>query len=191
MVRYLSWIPGHHAVSAYARKPAGYRYTTFRVAPDGRVTPVDYEGNRTRFDVDGTPVEITTSGRTLTMTQVRPTGAHVIRWSLPVPFLRATEWGVFSRDDVAIVQPSRSMAGPVTIWVFDKFTGQPFARLAVPQTTTIQRWQPDGGLVLLIDNHRLVAWHPSTGRFRRLLELPPPYPKPGEWAASTVALAGA
>jgi hypothetical protein len=190
MVRYLAWIPGGHGVSVYARQPHGLRYTTFHVGPGGRVSRTHYDGSRSRFDVDGTPVEIKTSGRTLTLTRVQPTGTQAIRWHLPMPFLREDVWGAFGPNAVAITQPSRSDGKPRTVWVFDKNTGKPIARLRVPPTTVVQGWQhADDDLVLLIDNRRLVTWDPTSGRFRLLLQLPPPYPKPHEPAASTVSLA--
>lgn len=188
MVRYVTWVPGKNVVSAYARKPEGTRYSTFQLRPNGPVSPVSYDGSRTHFDVDGTPVEVTTHGRTLTLTRGEAGRSTPTQWQLPIRFVRGDPYGVFGQDEVAI-QPTLTDTRPVTVWVFDKATGHPQARLLLPPRTSIERWTDSGSLVLYVENRRLVTWDPQSGQFTRLLEVPGPYPQLGEWAASTVSLA--
>jgi hypothetical protein len=187
-VRYLTWVPGANAVSAYATNSKGARYWTFHVRPGGSVSQVSYPGDRTRFDIDGTPVEVKTAGRTLTMTRFETRGTDSAQSRLPLRFHRSTIFSEFGQDDVALIQPTYSIRRPVMVWVFDKHTGQPRARLQVPVATSIEGWTHGGSLVLMVDNRRLITWNPQAGRFRRLLEIPPPYPDRNEWAATTVSL---
>jgi hypothetical protein len=190
MVRHVGWDPGAHAFSAYARKPNGLRYTTFQVGTGGRLTRASYDGSRTRFDTDGTPVEVRTDGRTLTATRWEDTGKRSTSWTLPVRFRRATHFAAFGRDDFALIQTDPADGPIATLWIFDKRTGRPVARLRVPSASSLDGWTDDGTLAVYVDNRRLVTWDPRTGRFGRLLEVPGPYPQPGEWAASTVVLPG-
>ncbi|WP_121257037.1 hypothetical protein [Nocardioides ferulae] len=188
MVRYVEWLPGRNAVSAYGRAPGPSPYRTFHVTPGGKVTPVPYTGWRSRFDTDGTPVELVSDP---------PTGLRVTRWEggtperttwdLPRDFRRGRLWGVFGETHVAVFEPPRGGLGSTMIWVFDTTTGEPVARLRVP-LTSIEGWLDAGSLLLLVDSRRLVVWQPLTGRFLRSTVLPGPYPAEGEWAAATVSL---
>ena len=191
MVRHVTWVPGTSVVSAYAAASAGTAYRTFHVAPDGRIAPAPYDGSRTRFDLDGTPVEISTAAGGVTVTRGKNGNTHSTEWPKPADFARGTSWGVFGESQVALFAPSgkKSPLGPVAVWVLDKHTGEPQARLRVPPVTEIEGWLDEGTLVLLIDSRRLVAWQPGTERVRRLMDLPGPYPVSGEWAAATVSLA--
>ncbi len=76
------------------------------------------------------------------------------------------------------------------VWVFDKGTGEPQARLRVPAATEIEGWADERTLLLFIDSRHLIAWKPGTERVQRLIELPSPYPEQGEWAAATVSTPG-
>lgn len=187
VVRYVTWVPGHDVVSAYARKPEGTRYFTYQLRPRGRINPVSYDGSRTRFDVDGTPVEVTTHGRTLTLTRQEAGTSTSTHWTLPFRFDVGDPFGVFGLDQVAI-QPTLADTRPLPVWVFDKHTGQPTARLLLPPRTSIEGWTDNGTLILYVDNRRLIAWNPQSGEFTRILEVPGPYPAPDEAAASTVSL---
>ncbi len=187
VVRAVTFIPGRDVVSAYARLPEGLRYSTFHVWPGGRLTRVSYDGRRTRFDVDGTPVEVSSKGRTLILTRSVPGGHTITRWRAPRGVV-GTPYGVFGEDQVAI-QPTLSDDRSMIVWVFEKHSGQIQARLRIPPGTTIERWTDRGRLTLYLNSRRLVTWDPQSGRVRRLLEVPGPYPGRLESAASTVSLA--
>jgi hypothetical protein len=190
MVRYLSWVPGRRVVSAYSRSSHGTRYSTFDVDPRGRVIRAAYDGSRTRFDVNGVPVEITTSGRTVTLTRRQRTQTSSTEWDLPVRFPRANPWGVFSDQDVAFTQPTNVNRRRAILWVFDKRSGQPQARLSVPADPSLEGWTDSGALVIQIDNRRVITWNPQTGRFSRLLEFPALRRPPSGFLAATVSLPG-
>jgi hypothetical protein len=191
-VRYVSWVPGKDVVSAYATNKQARRYWTFHVSAAGEVRPVAYEGATTRFDTDGTPVSIRTEGRHLTLSGYQPSGVRTARFELPVRFHRANPFGHFGHRDVAMIQPTPGWIDDAQkVWVFDKHNGTPRARLRVPAATGIEGWTDGGALILLTQNRHLISWEPHTGRIRRLVEFPGPYPAPAEWAAMSVTLAGA
>jgi len=192
LVRHVAWLPGRDVLSAYAARRNSDRYRTFHLGTQGRRREVRYPGSRTRFDVDGTPIQLTRSGpNKLTVKRWENGGARSFTWELDVAIPRAvrTPFGVFGDGEVAFYEHRGSdIAGPARIWVLDKHTGATLARLQVPATTSIQEWSDATTLGLLVDNHRMIEWQPPTGGIRRILELPGPYPNPGEWAAATIAL---
>lgn len=55
-VRAVKWVGGTNVVSAYARSEHGQQYGTYQVSLVGTVERVSYDGTRTSFDTDGTPV---------------------------------------------------------------------------------------------------------------------------------------
>lgn len=187
-VRYVAWIPGTRVVSAYARARHGHGYETFHVTGNGRVTPASYDGSRTRFDTDGTPVSVESTGsRGLILTRWSGTGTVRSRWSLPTPFRQGQVWGSFGDTHVAILHlPSDAVRG--ALWTFDKTTGVPRARLRVPAGTTVEGWLDDGSLVLLVDNARIIVWTPETGRVTRLMELSGDRPVAGDDSFATMSL---
>ncbi len=188
----VDWMPGRDVVSAYAARPRYYKYDTFQVDTTGRVKSVRYPGWRTRFDVDGTPVEVSRAKRhQLTIKRWEDDGITSTTWTPGVTIprsMRTTAFGVFGATDVALYAhrgwPSHA---PAQVWALDKGTGAVTARLQVPATTSIEGWADDGTLRLLVANRRVVEWQPRTGKVRQVLELPGPYPGSGEWAAATVA----
>lgn len=192
-VGHVQWIPGRDVVSATAGRPGSSRQVTFHVDTAGRVTPARYPGWRTRFDVDGTPVGVTSVGRDrLRFTRWHDTGteSRTLAPGLELPrLMRRYVFPVFGSSEVALLAAARSWpsSAPAHVWALDKHTGAMTARLRVPATTDVVGWTADGTLRLLLENRRLVEWHPASGRLRRLLELPGPYPDPHEWAAATVA----
>ena len=104
--------------------------------------------------------------------------------------MRRYVFPVFGPSEVALLAAARSWpssAPAQRVWALDKHTGAMTARLRVPARTDVVGWTADGTLRLLLENRRLVEWHPGNGRLRRLLELPGPSPDPAEWAAATVA----
>ncbi|MQW75503.1 hypothetical protein GHK92_06430 [Nocardioides sp. dk4132] len=195
-VAHVRWIPGRDVVSASAARGGSSRYDTFHVDTTGRVTPARYPGWRTTFDVDGTPVEATGVGRDrLRFTRWQGAqGAHaearILTPGLELPrLMRRYVFPVLGPGEVALLAAARSWPAlaPVQVWALDKRTGAITARLRVPATTDVVGWTEEGTLRLLLENRRLVEWHPRSGRVQRLLELPGPYPAPAEWAAATVA----
>ena len=187
-VRYVAWVPGSHVVSAYARRPGGRRYSTFQLGPGGEPRPASYDGSRSRFDVDGAPVTIVSHGRTLNLSRGVEVGPIALQWHLPLRFLRGTPYGVFSDDDVALLQPTPDDRGFGTVWVFDKVTGEARARLRVPTGSSIDGWTGHGALIVTISDRRSVTWNPASGAFHRWLVAAPPHPSASEGTASTVAL---
>ncbi len=187
-VRYVSWIPGSRIVSAYARARRGHGYKTFHVAGDGTVTPASYDGSRTRFDTDGTPVAIErTAPHELTVTRWSDTDTSRGRWPLPALLQQGHVWGAFGESEVALLQTWRDR--PLgTLWTFDKATGVPRARLRVPAETSVEGWLDDGSLVLLVDSARLIAWTPATGHVRRLMEISGPRSASGDDSFATISL---
>ncbi len=192
-VLYLNWMPGQDVVSAYAAVAQSSKYSTFHFDTEGRVTPVRYPAWRTRFDVDGTPVEIRgASGQRLRVKRWADDAvtSSTLTPGVEVPRqIRRRAFGVFHTKYVALLAARRSWPSrqPAQVWVLDKGTGAMAARLQVPATTSIVGWTDDR-LRLLIANRRLVDWEPRTGRLRRVLDLPGPYPAHGEWAGTTVSL---
>lgn len=187
-VRNVEWVPGRNVVTAYARNANGKRYLTFHIRPRGRATPVSYDGSKTRFDVDGTRVVILrTARREFTVTRMEPGEATSSRWMLPADFPPGAQRGVFSETRVALSKNVGDGFDRQEIWVFDKATGDPLARLAVPMTEIVG-WLDDSNLLLNVDGRRLVTWEPETRSIRRVAELPGPFRQPGEWAAATVTV---
>jgi hypothetical protein len=191
-VRSVGWIPGRDVVSAHAAGPKFMKYDTVHIDTDGRVQPVQYPGWRTRFDVDGTPVEVSGAGRhELTIKRWEAGGIGSTTWSFRMALpqtLRHTTFGTFGATDVALyAHRGWPSPAPGQVWVLDKDTGAMTARLQVPANTDIRGWTDDGSLRLLLANRRAVEWHPRSGEVRQVLNLPGPYPDSGEWAAATVA----
>ena len=155
------------------------------------MTPVRYPGWRTRFDVDGTPIEVIGTGRPqLKFKRWEEDGIESTTFTPGVDIprsMRSYAFGVFGAADVALYA-HRGWPSPASaqIWVLDKSTGAMSARLRVPATSSIVGWTDNGRLRLLVANRRVVEWEPRTGHVRRLLELRGPYPVLGEWAAATV-----
>jgi hypothetical protein len=188
----VDWIPGGDVLSAYAARPESSTYDTLHVDARGRVTPVRYPGWRTRFDVDGTPVEIIGASRRQLRVERWADDGLVSTTLVPgveVPrSMRRHAFGVFGATDVALYA-HRGWPSPASaqVWVLDKNSGAMAARLRVPATSSIVGWTDDDRLRLLIANRRVVEWEPRTGRIRQVLDLPGPYPGHAEWAAATVA----
>ncbi|KRF35328.1 hypothetical protein [Nocardioides sp. Soil805] len=188
----VDWVPGREVLSVYAARPASSRYDTFQIDTRGRVRPVRYPGWRTRFDVDGTPVEVAATGRHRLAFRRWTDGdveSTTVVLDARIPrAMRSTAFGTFGAVDVALLAhrgwPS---SAPAQVWVLDKASGAMTARLQVPATTSIIDWVDDHTLRLLVANRRVVEWQTRTGEVRRVVELPGPYPDPGEWAAATLA----
>lgn len=191
-VAYVDWVPGQKVVSAYAA-PGSTKFSTFHVDNKGRVAPAAYPGSRTRFDVDGTPVEVIgTDRRRLKLTRWGDDGISSKTFALGVEIprsIRSPTFGVFGAAEVALYAHGGDWPSAATaqVWVLDKNTGAMNARLRVPATSQIVDWTDDGWLRLLVANRRVVEWEPRTGQIRQVLDMPGPYPVLGEWAAATIA----
>ncbi|HEX4471930.1 MAG TPA: hypothetical protein VH085_08170 [Nocardioides sp.] len=187
-VRHVAWVPGTHVVSAYASSPEGRRFTTFRLGRRGAPQQASYDGSRSTFDVDGAPVAIVSGGRSLSLSRSVEVGPIALQWSLPFRFARGTPFGVFSDEDVALLQPTHDDRRPRTVWVFDKVSGEALERLRVPIHSAIDGWTEHGALIMTISHRHVVTWDPATGAFHRWLELAPPDPAPGDRADDAIAL---
>ncbi len=187
----VEWIPGRDALSASAAPRSSSKHYTFHVDPHGQVTPVRYPGWRTRFDRDGTPVEVLGAGRQqLTFKRWADDGIESTTFTpgVEVPrSMRSYAFGVFGAADVALYA-HRGWPSPEAahVWVLDKSTGAMRARLRVPATSSVIGWTDDDRLRLLVANRRVVEWQPRSGQVRQVLELPGPYPAPDEWAGTSV-----
>lgn len=174
-VGYLTWVPGRETLAAVAGHATGGGLRAFDIDRSGRVTRARYPASDTRFDVQGTPVSIVWTHGRLRVTRYESSGPVVATWPSPGRLRGRTQYGTFGSTSVLLVQWPDDLTGPSTLWVLDKVTGEPTARLRSSGQAAAWpvRWDRES-VVLLIDNQALVAWNPTSGSFERVLRLAEP-----------------